>query len=87
MANGANPNIGFCLADSFEGTSSNRYSSNPLYTETDPTKRNTKRSDLMHSVQQRQSGLVKELIKHGANVNYTDEMKKSALHYASDLGK
>lgn len=87
MASGADPNIGFCLEDSFDSASSNQNWSYLLQTAADRKKRKTKKSDLMHSVQKRQSGLVEELIKYGANVNLIDEMKKSALHYACDLGK
>lgn len=94
LKNGADPKIGYCLQNLL---GNNQFFKNetsllsflpPLMEKgADPNRRNIKGSNLIDSVERRNIFFVEELIKYGANINYCDNMKKTALHYACNLSK
>lgn len=94
LKNGADPKIGFCLQNVLQNSrsfinkaSSISFMSSLLKKGADPNRRKIKGSNLIDSIQKGNVMLVEEFIKYGANINYCDETKKTALHYACNIGK
>lgn len=94
LKHGANPNIGCCLQNLLQNyriydnkTSSVSFVASLLEKGADPNRRKIKGSNLIDSVQKTNVFFVEELIKNGANINFCDDMKGTALHYACNLRK
>lgn len=94
LKSGAEPKLGCCVQNSLQNCRSNintdswvSFIYSLLQKGADPNKRTSDGSNLIECVQDRSSRLVEEMIKYGADVNFSDDMEKTALHYACDLGK
>ncbi|CAC5402824.1 unnamed protein product [Mytilus coruscus] len=94
LKNGADPKMGFCLQNVLQSVRINEnktclVSLIPalLQKGADPNRRKIKGSNIIDSVQYGNILLVEELIKYGADVNLSDDTKKTALHYACNLGQ
>ncbi|XP_071182095.1 poly [ADP-ribose] polymerase tankyrase-1-like isoform X1 [Mytilus edulis] len=92
LASGADPKNGYCLQNAmnicrkFENRKSwMSFMISVLQKGADPNKRKAKSSNLIELVKKRNSHIVEEFLKHGADVNYSDVMKTTALHYACDI--
>ncbi|CAC5364197.1 unnamed protein product [Mytilus coruscus] len=94
LESGADPKMGFCLQNLLQSFRINEnktclvsFISSLLQKGADPNRRKIKGSNIIDSVQNGNILLVEELIKYGADVNLSDDIKKTALHYACNLGQ
>lgn len=95
LENGADPRFGYCIQYSLQNCRSCNKNADSwisfihslLQKGADPNKHKTDGSNLIDSVQYQNSCIVEEMIKYGADVNFADCMKKTALHYVCIQGK
>ncbi|XP_052065741.1 uncharacterized protein LOC127705457 [Mytilus californianus] len=91
LKSGADPKLGYCLQNYIQNyrniDSWISFIHSLLQKGADPNKRKANGSNLIDCVWYQDSRLVEEIINYGADVNFADDMKKTALHYACAKGQ